>query len=484
MPKEGPVYKVLLCWRYLKTRYLALACIISVMLGVATLIVVNSVMSGFSTKLRDRLHGLLSDVLIESSTLEGFGDPNGKIARIRQDPFLAEKIEAMTPTMEVFAMLQFRCGAETITRPVRLIGVEPEGRAAIGGFSEHLTRQKGSTKPSFAVSDDMKRRYEWQIEHLNRQLKGPKKIFQEEPIDEPPPPLPVGDTMPPSVKIPRGAIVGKLIASFRYKDKDNPGKQIEHVVLREGDTVVLTTVSGARMAPVSDSFLVVDYFTSEMSEYDSNCVFVPLDYLQHLRTMQDRVTSIQIRLKDPRDAAAVKDRLQALFGESASFHVVTWEDKQSSLLAAINIEKGILNVLLFLIIGVAGFGILAIFSMIVAEKTRDIGILKALGASNWGVMKIFLSYGFLLGVIGTLLGTGAGVWLTVKINVVEQWLSDLTGQQIFDRSVYYFNEIPTDIQLWSVLMVNVGAVTIATVFSVLPALRAAMLHPVRALRYE
>src|ERR1700691_4080842 len=99
------MYKLLLCWRYLKTRYLALACIISVMLGVATLIVVNSVMSGFSTKLRDRLHNLLSDVLIESTSLDGFADPDGKMKRIHRDPYLADKIEAMTPTMEVFAML-------------------------------------------------------------------------------------------------------------------------------------------------------------------------------------------------------------------------------------------------------------------------------------------------------------------------------------------------------------------------------------------
>src|SRR5438309_9417572 len=117
------MYKLLLCWRYLLTRYLALACIVSVMLGVATLIVVNSVMAGFSTKLKDRLHGLLSDVVVEAPSLEGFPDANEKMERIRQDPFLNEKIEAMTATLEVFAMLQYQYGGEMITRPVRLIGI-------------------------------------------------------------------------------------------------------------------------------------------------------------------------------------------------------------------------------------------------------------------------------------------------------------------------------------------------------------------------
>src|ERR1700736_763520 len=106
MPKEGPLYKLLLCWRYLWTRYLALACIISVMLGVATLIVVNSVMSGFSTKLRERLHGLLSDVLIESMTYDGFPDAEEKMERIRQSR-IGPHIEAMTATVDIFAMLQY-----------------------------------------------------------------------------------------------------------------------------------------------------------------------------------------------------------------------------------------------------------------------------------------------------------------------------------------------------------------------------------------
>ena len=125
------MYKLLLCWRYLLTRYLALACIISVMLGVATLIVVNSVMAGFSTKLKDRLHGLLSDVVVEATSLEGFPDAAEKLEQIRRDSFLRDKIEAMTTTLEVFAILQYSYAGETITRPVRLIGSDPVGRAKL-----------------------------------------------------------------------------------------------------------------------------------------------------------------------------------------------------------------------------------------------------------------------------------------------------------------------------------------------------------------
>src|SRR5437868_13559303 len=155
------MYKLLLCWRYLLTRYLALACIISVMLGVATLIVVNSVMAGFSTKLRDRLHKLISDVVIEAPGMEGLENPEARMAMIKADPFLGPRIEAMSPTMEVFAMLQYECdNGRTVTRPVRVIGIDAASRDGIGGFQEHLQFREDQRLSPFHVPPDLQRRIE------------------------------------------------------------------------------------------------------------------------------------------------------------------------------------------------------------------------------------------------------------------------------------------------------------------------------------
>ena len=118
---------------------------------------------------------------------------------------------------------------------------------------------------------------------------------------------------------------------------------------------------------------MASYFKSDMSDYDSSCVFVPLDHLQRLRAMEGRVTSIEIKLTDYSKAPEVVDYLRRTLPPQV-YHVQTWEDKQSPILSAISIEKGILNVLLFMIVAVAGFGILAIFSMIVVEKTRVLGV--------------------------------------------------------------------------------------------------------------
>jgi lipoprotein-releasing system permease protein len=481
------VYKLLLCVRYLQTRYLAFICIISVMLGVATLLVVNAVMSGFSTKLKDRLHGVLSDVVIDTDRMEGFPwPPNEMIQKINASG-AGNLIESMSPTVEVFAILQHDFHNQVITKPVRLIGIEPSGRASVGGFSEYLNRQKNASDPTFDLTVDALKRHDF----IKR-----KREFEENsltmlpPINVPPvrdplaPPPP--DEMWMNFNMPQpklhGVIVGWSLAHFRFRDEN--GQVVEEIALPEGQDVTLTTVGGAQLKPVWGTFIVTDYLKTEMSEYDQSFVYVPLDQLQKIRGMGDRVTAIQIKLKNyEQDKATAIAEIRKVFPWT-DIRIATWEEHQGPLLAAIDVERGILNLLLFMIVGVAGFSILAIFTMIVSEKYRDIGILKALGASNRGVMSIFVGYGFLLGTVGCILGTFLGMLITRNINEIEKFLTEVTGRAFFPRDVYYFKEIPTNVEVINVLLVNLGAVAIAVLFSLLPAWRASRLHPVRALRFE
>ncbi|MCA9101527.1 MAG: ABC transporter permease, partial [Planctomycetales bacterium] len=231
----------------------------------------------------------------------------------------------------------------------------------------------------------------------------------------------------------------------------------------------------------------VDFYESKMSEYDSQLIFVPLKELQRLRGMIENETgigyanTIQIKLRAGVDGDEVRNRLQRAFPPQ-TLAVSTWRDKQGPLLAAVQMETRILNILLFMIIAVAGFGILAIFYMIVVEKTRDIGVLKSLGASSRGVMGIFVGYGVSLGVVGSGAGAVLGLLFVHFINDLARLIGQVTGQEVFDPSIYYFYEIPTIVNPLTVSWIVAGAILIAVMASIMPARRAARQHPVEALR--
>ena len=274
------------------------------------------------------------------------------------------------------------------------------------------------------------------------------------------------------------------MSSFRRADGE------EHFRVLPGEDIQLSFyTAGAPPKIVSDKFTIVDFYESKMFEYDNQFVFMPIKELQRLRGLVDPTTgvgfvnAIEIKIRPGADGNAVRDKLKASFS-AGWYHVETWRDKQGALLAAVQMETTILNILLFLIIAVAGFGILAIFYMIVVEKTRDIGILKSLGASGRGVMGIFLAYGLSLGLVGSGVGLVLGLLFVHYINAIADGLGWVMGRPLFNPEIYYLYRIPTIIFPETVAWIVAGALGIAVLASVLPALRAARLHPVEALRYE
>lgn len=525
------MYKLLLCWRYLCTRYIALASIISVTLGVATMIVVNSVMAGFSNEMQKRIHGILSDVVFESHSLEGFHDANWHMDEIRK--LASDDIAGMTSTVVVPAMLSFQVRDQWITRQVQFIGVDQETHAQVSDFGHYLQHPKNRETLSFDLHDggydmtdhesdsgevirpQMKhagwehRRQKLLYDQSLRVQRNETLAFESGPVDpfvdpashdEPAPNSSLSDPFAsrdpfaqstPQEKVfdPRkeqhtGLILGIALASYRSND----GK--DRFLVLPGDDVRITfPTAGTPPKAVSDVFTITDFYESKMSEYDSQFVFVPLRKLQELRGMINpstgvgNVTSLQIKLKKGVSLEQFRDKLRGHFPPEL-YGIYTWRDKQGPLLAAVQMETAILNVLLFLIIAVAGFGILAIFYMIVVEKTRDIGILKSLGASSRGIMGIFLGYGLSLGMVGSGAGMVLGLVFVYYINEIADFLGVITGQPVFDPSIYYFQKIPTIVTPFTIAWIVAGAMLIAVFASILPARRAARLHPVEALRYE
>ena len=473
------MYKYLLCWRYLKTRYIALASVISVMLGVATMIVVNSVMAGFAEKMRDRLHGVLADVVVESTSLNGFTNSDEVMARVRE--VAGDQVIALAPTMETPGILHFRFpNGEVIPKPVNIIGIRPEDRAKTGDFGEFLFDDHNRRiAPSFEVTNELK-------------MRSPTgETLKELALGDGPADKMIREAMEQEIREEtpdEGTIVGYALATH-HRGNNLPDQFFAPPGTKVG--LLFPKAGASRSEGGYDTFTVVGYFKSGMSEYDSTHVYVPLERLQQVRNLKDvngrgAVNQIQIKAKPNVDITVLAEKLQLALDDLQPmfYRVYTWEQKQGALLGAVAIEQGILNILLFFIIAVAGFGILAIFSMIVVEKTRDIGVMKALGASTAGIRGIFLGYGLLLGAVGSGIGMAGGLVFVRYINEIEGALSKVTHRRVFDDTIYYFSKIPTVIEPFTVGWIVTGALLIAVLASIWPAHRAAHLHPVRSLRYE
>lgn len=518
------MYKLLLCQRYLRSRYIALASIISVTLGVATMIVVNAVMAGFSSEMRLRIQGILSDIIIETRSYDGESDAEMHKQMIER--LIGPYVAGVTSTVEVYGMLSFEYGGQYIHHPVTLIGIDPESKSEVGPLVDYLqsyhrienggeiieAERSKDQKPDWSLTEGANE-YRQRIAQLARdkaiflqEIKNQRHGGEEQPAQMPAAAATGGDPFSgmdndvkeaPAAEQNFGAMqtgrlyVGSNLISFPHKDEATGQMRTIYMVKPGNDVKVSTVTAGTPKAAYFDA-TVVDVFKSGMSEYDSNLVFCNLEYLQHVRKMitttpdgkeSRAITSVQIKLKDYRDSEKVLEILRNEF-PADRYTVRTWEQKQGPLLAAVDVESSILNILLFLIITVAGFGILAIFFMIVVEKTRDIGILKALGASSSGVMSIFLSYGLSLGIVGSGVGVISGLLFVHYINQIEAFITFVTGRKVFDERIYYFKEVPTHIDPFTICWVAMGAIAIAVLASVLPARRAARLQPVRALRYE
>ncbi len=506
------MFKLFLCFRYLRTRYIALASIISVTLGVATMIVVNSVMAGFQHEMYQRLHGILSDIVIEAHSLEGIEEPE----RVKQavTEVVGGDLAGMTSTVHVPAMLSFPSGSQWITKQVNLIGIDDATYAKVSDFGRYLLHPSNQTALSFLLRESgfdprmspagwQHRRARVTYERAVRRQMGelgphpsggaPSDAQHGDPSSEaelPPDPFARGPAREPAAVFDEltqqhiGIILGIAIASVRRRDTE--GKVIDYFLCRPGDDVkVVFPSAGEDPKVLRHNFTVVDLYESKMSEYDAGFAFVPLAQLQQMRGMLGAVTTVQIKLHSGAQLNAVRDKLRARFPVRVyPYQVHSWRDMQGPLLAAVQMETTILNILLFLIITVAGFGILATFFMIVVEKTRDIGVLKSLGAPSGGIMAIFLSYGLSLGAVGAGVGLVLGLVFVTHINQIASLLEWATGREVFDPTVYYFQQIPTILNPVTLGWIVAGAIVIAVLASVLPALRAARLHPVEALRYE
>ena len=228
---------------------------------------------------------------------------------------------------------------------------------------------------------------------------------------------------------------------------------------------------------------VTGIFESGMYEYDIGLIFTSLETAQELYSLGNAVHGIEMMTDDPiTGAREVANALNKKL--PPPLRAQTWAQMNQRLLGAIQVEKSVMFFILTFIIVVAAFGIMSTLITVTVQKTREIGVMKALGASSSRILRIFLLQGFIVGVLGVALGIGLGLLTVHNINPINHFLSSIVGIEMFPRDIYNFTNIPAFLTVRDLLTIGLSALVICTLAGLLPALRAARLEPVEALRYE
>jgi len=248
--------------------------------------------------------------------------------------------------------------------------------------------------------------------------------------------------------------------------------------LHEGDWITIISPVGRLtpmgQAPKSKLFHVIGIFQSGMYEYDNTLAYVDLTAAQQFLGISDTVTGVEVKLANIYKAREVADGLRARLGQP--YWIRDWMQMNQSLFSALKLEKVVMFIILTLIVLVAAFNIVSSLIMLVMEKTRDIAILKAMGATTARIRKIFVLEGFLIGVSGTILGLLGGFGLCgllKKYHFIE-----------LPPDVYYISTLPVQLEGLDVAVIAFAAILISLVATLYPSRQAAKLDPAEALRYE
>jgi lipoprotein-releasing system permease protein len=283
------------------------------------------------------------------------------------------------------------------------------------------------------------------------------------------------------------AVVGEFSEFENNSDVIAVGSKLfSQLNLRPGDGITLIIPDGNitpfGKVPRLKTFIVKVVFETGMYEFDKGFVFIPYETAQRFFNMADRYSHMEIFLKDPHKVPYVLEALHKTVGMPLSY--ITWQNAHASFFEAVKIERNVMFIILTLIIIIAAFNIISGLVMLVKDKTRDIAILRTMGASKGVVMTIFFLAGSLIGLVGTAAGLGLGLLFCAYIEPIRQFLQYVTGATLFNPEIYFLSQLPVRIESEEVFTVVGMSLCISFLATIYPAWRAAKLNPVETLRYE
>ena len=422
-------YEFFISLRYLRARrkqvFVSIITFISIagiFLGVAALIIVLAVMNGFETDLRNKILGINSHIIIMEYSGAMRDHP-----RVMREVAQIPGVVAATPFIYSQAMLK-------------------NGSSVTGIVLRGL-----STEDALKVINLGKIR-EGKLDDLGEGRKIPG--------------------LKPELACLPGILVGRELAK-------NLGVFLHETVYVVSPSGVATPMG---MVPRMKPFLVVGIFESGFFEYDSTLAFISLKNCQEFLGMGEMVTGIEIRVDDIYKADRIAKQIEQKLG--FPYWCRNWMEMNKNLFSALKLEKRVMFLILSLIVLVAAFNIISALIMIVMEKNKDIAILKTMGATRAGIMKIFIFQGLIVGAIGTFLGCIAGLAVAFNLEALSRFVENLFGFKILPGDVYYLSELPSQVNYGDVGIIILGTLLISFLSTIYPSWRASRLDPAEALRYE
>ena len=395
-------------------------------LGVMALIVVIAVMSGFSKDLRDKILGTNSHVVVSNVNRAMVENYDGILKKVRS----VEGVMAAAP----FIMNQVMLINGDRVSGIVVRGIDPEKEETVSDLGKNMVSGTVSdlkTKSSFSG-----------------EIKGREK------------------------KNRAGIILGKEL--------------LRRLGVEVGDIVSMVSpvsrVTPVGLIPRMKLFKVVGVFESGMYEYDANLSFILLKAAQKFFSMKNGVSGIEVRVADIEQAGNIASVIQNKLG--FPYLVRDWMRMNRNLFSALKLEKIVMFIILILIIFVAAFNIVSTLFMLVMEKTREIAILKSMGASCSSIIKIYSYQGLVIGLVGTFLGCATGFVIVPNLNEIVSSIESIFGIVAFPSDVYYLDRLPSKIQYMDSFLIIIFSVVICLVASLYPAWRASKLDLVNGLRYE